>query len=167
MMNLISKRLLAGTLAVGVTLGSGASTHVLSHNEAHAATQPYYTYKGYTSSQSKFVLDKNFINALKYDNFKLNGYKITENSKNNAKNKELYDQQFYLASKGKADGVWFNLAKGAVSKKDILKAYGNPNKKPIASPHGMEYQYQIGTKTVKFIIDRGYVNEVGIHNGMS
>lgn len=62
-MNTLSKRLLTGTLAVGVALGVGVED--LSHHEAHAATQPYYNYHGYTSSQSDFILDKILLMPLK------------------------------------------------------------------------------------------------------
>ena len=47
----------------------------------------------------------------------LYGYKITENSKGNDNDTiEKFDQQFYLPSKGKADGVWFQLKPGVVLK---------------------------------------------------
>ncbi|WP_219850874.1 immunodominant staphylococcal antigen IsaB family protein [Staphylococcus warneri] len=108
-------------------------------NEAHAATQPYYNYHGYTSSQSDFILDKNFINAIKNDNFTINGYKITENSKGNDNDTiEKFDQQFYLPSKGKADGVWFQLKPGVVSKSELVKTYGKPLNKPSGTAHGNE-----------------------------
>lgn len=39
--------------------------------------KPYYNYNGYASKGTpSFVLDPAFINALKYDNFKINGVKI-------------------------------------------------------------------------------------------
>ena len=62
-MNTLSKSLLTGTLAVGVALGVGVED--LHINEAHAATQPYYNYRGYTSSQSDFILDKILLMPLK------------------------------------------------------------------------------------------------------
>ncbi|WP_199194410.1 immunodominant staphylococcal antigen IsaB family protein [Staphylococcus warneri] len=165
-MNTLSKSLLTGTLAVGVALGVGVED--LSHHEAHAATQPYYNYHGYTSSQSDFILDNNFINAIKNDNLTINGYKITENSKGNDNDTiEKFDQQFYLPSKGKADGVWFQLKPGVVSKAELVKTYGKPLNKPSGTAHGNEYLYQFNEKQLRFLENNGYITEVGIHNGKS
>ncbi len=162
-----TKAVVGSMLAVGTVFGIGASVETPQSNEAHAATQPYYNYQGYTSSQSNFILDKNFINALKNDNLTINGYKITENSKNSDKTIKKYDQQFYLASKHKADGVWFDLKDGVVSKSKLLKVYGNPDTKPASSAQGNEYKYNIGGKSVKFLENNGYITKVGIHNGES
>ena len=48
---------------------------------------------GYTAHQSNFILDKDFKTSLKADNFKINGYNITQNE--SAKNdKDVYDQTY-------------------------------------------------------------------------
>ena len=48
------------------------------HQEAQAATTPYYTYHGYIGHNANFIMDKHFINAIKYDNVTFNGIKLAK-----------------------------------------------------------------------------------------
>lgn len=76
-MNRTTKVIVSSMLAAGTVFGLGASVDTPQVNEAHAATTPYYSYQGYAGNNASFVLNQQFINSLKYDNFKLNGIHIT------------------------------------------------------------------------------------------
>lgn len=164
-MKLLAKGIVTSTLAVGVALGLGVGSVDLPQSEAHAATKPYYKYNGYTSYQSSFILDKHFINALKYDNLTMNGYKITKTNISSGKaSVDLYDQTFIDVKNHKADEVMFKLKSGVVSKSKLVKAYGQPKEKPQKGTIGIMYKYQVGNKLVVFYVNKGYVTAVNIDN---
>ena len=123
-MNTLSKRLLTGTLAVGVTLGLGVGVEESLHHEAHAATQPYYNYHGYAGNDTSSVLSNQFKEAVKSNNVTFNGKKIVQTKGNGEVN--IYDQTFSGVTKsGKsASGVSINV-KDNLSYSDIKKSYGN------------------------------------------
>ncbi|KTT85201.1 hypothetical protein RSA37_03165 [Mammaliicoccus sciuri] len=129
-----------------------------------SSIKPYYTYNGFTKASSNFVLDKNFINALKYDNFKINGYKITKNSSSNSKEINKFDQTFFKANNKKAESVFFDLDRKSVSKMSILKTYGKPVVKPYNTSQGMSYDYKIGHKTIQFVIYNNYVVKAQVNS---
>lgn len=159
-MKLLAKGIVTSTLAVGVALGLGVGSVDLPQSEVHAATKPYYKYNGYTSYQSSFILDKHFINAIKYDNLTMNGYKITKTNVPSSNTVELYDQDFIAVNNHKADEVIFSLKSGVVSKSKLVKAYGQPKEKPVKSIIGLVYNYQVGNKLVVFYVNKGYVTDV-------
>ncbi|MGI2315579.1 immunodominant staphylococcal antigen IsaB family protein, partial [Staphylococcus cohnii] len=74
-MNKVSKIMLSCGLVFSTAVGAAA---IDSHqSQTQAAETPYYNYTGYTSANSEFILDQDFINAIKYGNLTINGYKIT------------------------------------------------------------------------------------------
>ncbi|AMG64385.1 hypothetical protein HMPREF2693_01005 [Staphylococcus sp. HMSC068D08] len=153
-MKKVSKIILASSLVLGFSV----TPELFNVTQAHAqeSVKPYYNYSGYTAYQSRFILDKNFKKSLKFDTFKMNGYKITKNS--SVKNhKNLYDQTYYWVSNHKANGVFFSLDGKSVSKKELIKHYGEP-KYYSSSAWGKECTYKIGNKDVRFYVDKkGYV----------
>ena len=76
-MKKVSKFILASSLILGFSVTPGLFNVTQAH--AQESVKPYYNYSGYTAHQSNFILDKNFKTSLKADNFKINGYKITQN----------------------------------------------------------------------------------------
>ncbi|WP_414055753.1 immunodominant staphylococcal antigen IsaB family protein [Macrococcus equi] len=72
-------------------------------SETHAATKPYYSYNGYVKNNSKFLIDKDFVRALKYDNFKMNGYKLNLKGRNGYGTKDFmkYDTYYYKDAKNR------------------------------------------------------------------
>lgn len=78
-MKKLSKIVLASSIVFGTVLGANVINGEGMEKQAEAAQTPWYNYNGYTSASSNFVLDKNFKTALKYDNVKTNGYKLTSN----------------------------------------------------------------------------------------
>ena len=153
-MKKVSKFILASSLILDFSV----TPELFNVTQAHAqeSVKPYYNYSGYTAHQSNFILDKNFKTSLKADNFKINGYKITQNE--SAKNdKDVYDQTYYGVSNHKANGVVFSLDRKSVSEKELLNHYGEP-KSTSTSAWGKEYTYKIGNKDVRFYVNRnGYV----------
>lgn len=73
-MNKLAKLVLSSTIVLGTAIGANAVQDNGTSTEVHAATKPWYNYTGYTASQGNFVLDQNFINAVKFNNFTINGY---------------------------------------------------------------------------------------------
>ncbi|WP_105995333.1 immunodominant staphylococcal antigen IsaB family protein [Staphylococcus agnetis] len=156
-MNNLNKFILSGVVVLGSTLGMGHMADFNTHADAHAVQKPYYTYKGYTSASSKFVLDKHFVNSLKYDNLVMNGYKITKTKQITQKEMKKDDQTFYNVSNKKANAVMFALSPKTVSTKALVNVYGQPKQKPVESAQGSVYNYQIGKKTIEFFVKDGYV----------
>ena len=57
-MNKTAKAIVSSTLAIGTVFGVGASLDVNPNQDAHAATTPYYNYKGYVNNDGSFLLNK-------------------------------------------------------------------------------------------------------------
>lgn len=98
-MNKKTKSIIASTLAFGTLLGASASVAPVINHTAHAATtqehqSAYYTYKGNAGYDAKFVLDKNFKNAIKAGNVTFNGIKIapTQSTQTVIKSDQLFRQ---------------------------------------------------------------------------
>lgn len=90
-MNKTSKVCVAATLALGTLIGvTVVENSAPTSKQAQAAITPYYTYNGYIGNNANFILDKNFINAIKYDNVKFNGIKLAKT--NTIKKVEKYDR---------------------------------------------------------------------------
>ncbi|MFC3611915.1 immunodominant antigen B [Staphylococcus piscifermentans] len=153
--------------ATGVTLTLALGTSVLpanneAGNEAHAATQPYYNYTGYTSYDSSFLLDPNFINALKYNNFTINGYHMDFSPPSFATQDIMYretqyDQYYSLLSSSETPyHVHFDAKPGQISKQDIINAYGlnyteNDGKSMVYNLNEAEIIFEISNDTVKAV----------------
>ncbi|CAL29329.1 immunodominant staphylococcal antigen IsaB family protein [Staphylococcus carnosus] len=119
--------------ATGVTLTLALSASVLpanndAGNEAHAATQPYYNYTGYTANDSSFFVDPNFVRAVKYHNVTFNGYKIQGQHQavpNSTKNIQVYDQLIAINKEtNNAVSASFPINQGQISREAIENAYG-------------------------------------------
>ena len=76
--------------------------------------------------QSGFILDKNFKESLKYDNFTINGYQISKNPTGDNRI-NLYDQTLYSVSENKANGVFFSLDGNSINENTLIQNYGQPN----------------------------------------
>ncbi|MEX2956582.1 hypothetical protein AB4M78_09110, partial [Staphylococcus pasteuri] len=131
-MNKKTKTIIASTLAFGTLLSVSASATPVINTTAHAATtqqhNAYYTYKGDAGYDAKFVLDKNFKNAIKAQNVTFNGIKIasTNSTKNIVKSDQLFRQ--YDKKTKKASLVDIPLKK-QLKLTDLQKSYGKDLKK--------------------------------------
>ena len=165
--------------ATGVTLTLALGTSVLpanneAGNEAHAATQPYYNYTGYTSYDSSFVLDPNFVRALQYGNVTLNGYKIQKEnqiSPKSGENTRVYDQTIVINSETRrAVAAAFPVKAGQISKQDIINAYGSYTgflKAHPTDPDGTGImRYEFDGSAVNFYFSNGYLTSVSINGGV-
>lgn len=103
--------------------GSGVST------ESTADTQsqiPWYNYEGYTTYDSTFTLDYNFVRAMKYDNFTLNGYKANPKAnQNHAYTVDSYGSQIDFNEKDQVIQMEFNTKPHAVTKAQFKKAHAS------------------------------------------
>ncbi|MBE5665873.1 hypothetical protein HU002_02885 [Staphylococcus sp. SS251] len=132
-----TKTFISSMLAVGTVFGIGASVETPQVKEAHAATTPYYSYQGYAGNDPSFVLNQQFITSLQYDNFKINGYKISSTTGKNlaglvpgSKTVTKYDQEFNMVNKEgtQADIVSFKV-RGNLTVKQLKNAYGKKLRK--------------------------------------
>ena len=166
-MNQTTKLCAATTLALGTLIGAtvvGTASPI--HEETQAATTPYYTYHGYIGHNANFIMDKHFINAIKYDNVTFNGIKLAKT--NATKKVEKYDQTFKgVTAKGNEANQLQFIVKNNISLKDIQKAYGKDlkkeNNKTKESDSGIFY-YQHSKKSlgIWFVVDHNRVVEVTV-----
>ncbi|OFP02925.1 hypothetical protein [Staphylococcus sp. HMSC065E08] len=165
--------------ATGVTLTLALGTSVLpanndAGNEAHAATQPYYNYTGYTSYDSSFVLDPYFVKAVQIGNVTLNGYKIQKENQVTPEFIELervYDQNIGVNSETKrAVRAAFPVKAGQISKQDIINAYGTNDSFLKAYPDDPDdtgsMRYEFDGSAVNFKFSNGYLTSVSINGGV-
>lgn len=154
-----TKVILSSMLAVGTMFGVGVAADSPQVNQAHAATTPYYNYHGYAGNHASFVLDKQFIKSLKYNNFRMNGVHIT--STYATKTFKKYDQTFHGVTKsGKsANSVTFDVT-SKLTLQQLKQAYG---KNLIA--HGNNfYIYKPGNDKpgIMFILKNEKVTSISI-----
>ncbi|KYH14038.1 immunodominant staphylococcal antigen IsaB family protein [Staphylococcus kloosii] len=124
-MNKTTKTIVATTVAFGTLFGVGTASGVSAQNNvAHAATTPYYTYHGYAGNDASFLLNKQFIDGIKYNNVTFNGVKLAENQGSETLTK--YDQDFSGVSKDqkKANAVGFKV-KSKLTVQQLKTAYGS------------------------------------------
>lgn len=158
-MNKMSKIMLSCGLVFSTAIGAVA---IDSHQpQTQASETPYYNYTGYTSADSNFILDQDFINAIKYDNLTINGYKIDKGSSNTGETVDIYDQSFHKVGKNKADSVTFALDGKTVSKGDLLTVYGPSD--VTHTPAGNVYKRYYNGTLVQFYVNNGYVTKVQIN----
>ncbi|HEE8909342.1 immunodominant staphylococcal antigen IsaB family protein [Staphylococcus argenteus] len=163
-MSRVSKVFLATTLTIGTFIG--ISTVNDSIQTAQATEKPYYTYHGYIGKNPSFLIDRTFINALKYDNVTINGVKLKKTT--SATKIEKFDQIFKgVSSNGKeANQVQF-LIKNDLSLKSIQKAYGKnlikKDQTKQSNNSGIFYcQFNKKSLGIWFVVDNNRVIEVSI-----
>ena len=105
--------------------------------QAQESIEPYYNYDGYTAYQSGFILNKNFKESLKYDNFTINGYQISKNPTGDNRI-NLYDQTLYSVSENKANGVFFSLDGNSINENTLIQNYGQQII-TLLLQHGVKY----------------------------
>lgn len=92
--------------------------------KASKIIEPYYNYNGYTARNADFELDKYFVQALNYGNFKLNNVSISKLSviENNPVKTVINDTTFYKTN-GAVTSMQFPVKTGVIKKADFLKAH--------------------------------------------
>ncbi|WP_414050912.1 immunodominant staphylococcal antigen IsaB family protein [Macrococcus animalis] len=167
-MNKVFKSVSTLTIASSLLLGTAAVAQ-----PAQAATKsvtPYYTYKGYVKNNTKFLLDKNFVRALKYDNFKINGYKLNLKGKPGAsKDFMKYDTYYYKDKKNRVTMIRPLVGNAKqVTLKAFLKAHkGNKlvKKGKGEKPNMYEVYYKTNGAEYMAMFQKGYLTyfEYGIY----
>ncbi|PTI44583.1 immunodominant staphylococcal antigen IsaB family protein [Staphylococcus succinus] len=88
------------------------------------AETPWYNYEGYTTYDSSFTQDYNFVRALKYDNVSINGYKVDTNSDDDYDHmKQVYDTTVEFNSDNEVIRISFATKPDSVSKATFKKAH--------------------------------------------
>ncbi len=178
-------------LASTVLLGSAAG--LVHPAEAHAATKamtPYYKWKGYTGYSASYVLDKNFVNAVKYGNVMINGMKVDAKAvvteadrvnsvkaekmfeKNKTASKYVATQFDTFALKTGKGAVYFMeipVQKNKVSMKEVTKAYGKASEVLYGSNKGQtETAYTVtaknGTHTTFYFDNKNMLTKIQFMN---
>ncbi|MEK4843481.1 hypothetical protein ACUXAH_001625 [Staphylococcus cohnii] len=106
-------------------------------------------------------MDQDFINAIKYGNLTINGYKITNSDAETAEMVDIYDQSFRKTGENKTDAVTFDLDGKSVSKNDLLTVYGPSD--VTDTPAGHMYERNYNDTSIKFYVNDGYVTKVQIN----
>ncbi|MEJ7174603.1 hypothetical protein WL278_09585 [Staphylococcus caprae] len=160
-----TKLLLASTITLGALMGASVTTDSPVNGSAHAATSHYYTYNGYVGRDASFLLNQQFINAVKADNVKFNGIKLAKTS--GTKKVNLYDQTFKGVTKtGHSANQMQIIVKGNLSFAQIKKAYGKDlkEKSHCTQKDGGIFYYKPTKKSLEvwFVVDNNHVVEASI-----
>lgn len=132
-----SKILAASVVVSTLVLGSAVTTtsnanvasaqEVMSQHDSgiDAKTQkPYYNYDGYTTYDGAFTQDEYFVQALKYDNVTINGYKVDATASGGyTSNKHLYDQSVQFNEDGDVLEIVFFTKPDSVTKAAFKDAH--------------------------------------------
>jgi hypothetical protein len=137
--------------------------------DTEAATEPWYTYNGHTgyNQDGDFILDPLFVDAVKHQNFTINGYQIdgSEAAMNehgeNHQQIDVSDQQVLKYDDGQALGVYFPVNSGAVSKDELFDVYGETDNAAPSDPDEVAYyNYQLNDQRIQFVVRDNWVTEV-------
>ncbi|PNZ99489.1 hypothetical protein CD133_06275 [Staphylococcus massiliensis CCUG 55927] len=173
------KKMIKVVAATGIAFSSLFATGMTFNNDAHAqdtqSVTPWYEYNGNAGNNAGFLVDQDFVRAVKYNNVTLNGYKLNLGAYNveetSSKFDSKYDQQFLFFDKDKRpDGTTIVLDEGQLTKKDVFKAYGTNYEFTPAyhTPDGDAYKvngtytYNLNGNNVSFRITNGNVEVVGL-----
>lgn len=105
--------------------GEGGASGASNESGANLkAEMPWYNYEGYTTYDSSFTQDYNFVRALKYDNVSINGYKVDTNSDDDYDHmKQVYDTTVEFNSDNEVIRISFATKPDSVSKATFKKAH--------------------------------------------
>ncbi|PTJ80825.1 hypothetical protein BU055_12100 [Staphylococcus succinus] len=105
--------------------GEGGASGASNESGANLkAETPWYNYEGYTTYDSSFTQDYNFVRALKYDNVSINGYKVDKNSDDDYDHmKQVYDTTVEFNSDNEVIRISFATKPDSVSKATFKKAH--------------------------------------------
>lgn len=129
---------------------------------AQAAVTPYYTYTGYAGKNAKFVTDKTFIQALKFNNVTINNVKVdARDPKYKATDpyyfKKKYDQVIeYINHKPTA--ITFSVTNKSLKVSDVKKVYANYPMAHDSIHRGMTYN--VNGKKISFVYNGNDVTSV-------
>ncbi|MBC9875667.1 immunodominant staphylococcal antigen IsaB family protein [Macrococcoides bohemicum] len=164
-MNKKFKTAAAFAIASSLLIGTGAGV-----TSADAATKPtskvvtpYYNYKGYVKNNTKFLLDKDFVRALKYDNIKMNGYKLNLKGVNGYGTKDFLKYDTYYKKDKKNRITMIRPLVGnekKVTLKQFLKAHkGNQLVKKGKGEKPNMYQLYYKTNGAEYFasFEKGYL----------
>ncbi|MBF7029880.1 immunodominant staphylococcal antigen IsaB family protein [Staphylococcus kloosii] len=166
-MNKTTKTIVATTVAFGTLFGVGTASGVSAQNNvAHAATTPYYTYHGYAGNDASFLLNKQFIDGVKYDNVTFNGVKITNVTGSQTFTK--YDQTFTNGENNKSANLVKFKVKDQLTVKQLKDAYGSELEQgKLGDKSNTVYQYKPKSPGlfVSFNVNNNKVSDVVIMYG--
>ncbi|MEE1107579.1 immunodominant staphylococcal antigen IsaB family protein [Macrococcoides canis] len=184
-MNKLAKVLGATSLTAAIFLGAVQSEEALAQHNTTEIKQPYYNYSGYTSGNAKFILSKDFVQAVKANNVTINTNKIdltriVSGVSGTGYTKEVYDQNytFFKKTDKRPYAATLNINKGELKFNDVKKVYGDKylfkgelisgGNKAVASKTDGAYIYNLNGKGIQFLVKDGYVQKVILgHVGMA
>lgn len=150
-------------IAFSVLAGINNEVVKESNTIAHGEKTQTYNIQGYTANNGKFILNNKFIDAVRHNQFVINGYRISGNEQQHMSLIDIYDQTIAKTGEHSASMVDFEVKKNTISKEDIIETYGQPVEPPFESAQGFDYRYHIGENIVQIIVDGGYVKDVKIN----
>lgn len=163
----ITKLAISGGIAATALLSmTTTSLTSMEGNTAEAAVTPWYKYQGTTGHDGSFILDKNFKNAVMYNNVTINGYHVYASAENaNSYQKyaqpvKVHDQTMMKFDKNKAIQAVFPVKKQHISEKQLVSVWGKGNVK--TSKNGKSIYYTLKGNNIKFDLENGYVTNVSL-----
>lgn len=166
-MKKITKLAISGGIAATALLSmTTTSLTSMEGNTAEAAATPWYKYQGTTGHDGSFILDKNFKNAVMYNNVTINGYHVYTSAENaNSYQKyaqpvKVHDQTMMKFDENKAIQAIFPVKKQHISEKQLVSVWGKGNVK--TSKNGKSIYYTLKGNNIKFDLENGYVTNVSL-----
>ena len=136
--------------------GNGVSTQSTKDSQSQ---KPWYNYEGYTTYDPTFTLDYNFVRAMKYDNFTLNGYKA------NPKAHQTHAYTIDFNENDEAIQMEFNAKSHTVTKAQFKKTHASNNstEEGESEEGGTFIPYSTNDGAYKAFFDKdGYLTHIRI-----
>lgn len=160
----ISKITLASSIAFSSILSLNFVNSGDSHIEAETAQTPCYNYEGYAGNDSSFLLDKEFMNGIKFNDLTFNGIKVTSNTGNDSLTK--YNQSFSEVSENhkSANLVDFNV-KDKLTVQQLKNAYGSSLIKMKTHENSNSIYIYRPNNEISVMFNTNNVNVTDVHIG--
>ncbi|ULG72237.1 immunodominant staphylococcal antigen IsaB family protein [Macrococcus brunensis] len=159
----------ATILLSGLSIASSAPAEaVTTSSQSVNQTIPYYTYNGYFRNNSKTLINKQFVLALKNDNVKINGYMINKKRpKTEVKTQIKYRYDIMMdVYKNKVVGIHLLADEKAITLKQFKAAHKGTKILKVKDYHNGAYHIIYQTKnggSYEATFDNGYLTLVTIH----
>ncbi|MFQ3903015.1 hypothetical protein AB3456_12420 [Staphylococcus pseudoxylosus] len=129
---------------------------------------PWYNYDGYTTHDASFPVDDDFVQALKYDNVTINGYKVDPDAyKEFNHSKMLYDTMINFNEQDEVVLLRFATKPDTISKTEFKNAHQSNDilaEGETPGDVGSFVRYETNESYYNVYFDKqGYLYQIEIH----
>lgn len=146
--------------------GEGGNSVSTQSTKDSQSQKPWYNYEGYTTYDPTFTLDYNFVRAMKYDNFTLNGYKANPKAhQTHAYTIDSYGSKIDFNENDEAIQMEFNAKSHTVTKAQFKKTHASNNstEEGESEEGGTFIPYSTNDGAYKAFFDKdGYLTHIRI-----